>query len=85
MRVPASLLCLNEYRYDADIDGLLAVDICVSNGRIEGISRHDVEFIDVDKVKKRKKTRATVDAQGRICLPTFVDMHTHIDKVSPLD
>jgi len=66
-----------------DADGMIEVDIVVdvSQGVVV-----DVRLSDEARMHPREETasvgggEATVPGEGRVCLPTFVDIHTHIDK-----
>ena len=54
-----------------DFDGFAIVDILINEGAIAKIAAHgDADFGDAPEVAM----------SGRIALPLFVDVHTHIDK-----
>ena len=67
---------------DVDEDGLLLVDLCVADGRIASISRsYSSSTTTQGGAEDRQNGRSlVVDGRGRVCLPAFVDVHTHIDK-----
>ncbi|BCH32028.1 amidohydrolase [Mesorhizobium sp. L-8-10] len=57
-------------RADFDSDGFALVDIGVAAGKIAGITA----------ARHRAPEPGTLDLNGRIVLPAFVDCHTHLDK-----
>ena len=65
---------------DATADDLCEVDIVidVDRGTIASVRRASRE--DRGELNATDETRLIVNAEGRMCLPTFADVHTHIDK-----
>ncbi|BCH24301.1 cytosine deaminase [Mesorhizobium sp. L-8-3] len=57
-------------RADFDSDGFAAADIGVAAGKIAAIA----------PTRHRAPEPGTLDLNGRIVLPAFVDCHTHLDK-----
>jgi cytosine deaminase len=56
----------------ADSEGFAAVDITVAEGRIAAVAPAGMSSLDADL--------PSVDLDGGIVLPRFVDIHTHLDK-----
>ncbi len=55
-------------------------DITIDDGRISGVLRRSGSDIDAARdVAPHDGT--TIDADGRVVLPAFADLHTHLDKV----
>ena len=67
---------------EVDEDGLLLVDLCVADGKIARISRScsSSSTTQGGAEDAQNGNSLVVDGRGRMCLPAFVDMHTHIDK-----
>lgn len=78
------LACLENVdtaEWDVCIDELASVDMCIRNGKIEWIrpatggSRHGTE-----SAREGFGLFRPLDLKNKMILPTFVDLHTHIDK-----
>lgn len=72
--VPACLIVgASEMGLAQDRDSLVRVDLDVEDGKIANIRASQPNAKQIDQ-------RHTIDVQHGMVLPTFVDMHTHIDK-----
>ena len=76
--LPLALLAKSEHalagirpRYDVSDEGLARADILLLDGKISAIRASSTENI---------AGVARFDADGGMLLPTFVDIHTHLDK-----
>ena len=71
-RVPACLITEDTGLLGAgDSEGVVAVDILVSRGKISRVQLHGGERVD---------DAAPIDIGGRQVWPTLIDIHTHLDK-----
>lgn len=61
------------------IDGLARVDLEIRGGRIADIQPAERENIDLRR-RRLFRSSGVLDLRGKMVLPTFVDLHTHIDK-----
>lgn len=72
--VPACLMVgVGDLGLQWDHDSLVGVDIGIENGKI-------VELKACERNSKRVSGKQDVDVEGGMVFPTFVDIHTHIDK-----
>lgn len=70
-RVPACLVAAPADAPGPDRDGLLLLDLALSEGRVAAVAAHDPAV---------SPGPDGVDLAGRIVWPCPVDMHTHLDK-----
>ena len=62
--------------YSADRDGLVLVDITVKDGKIDRIKQSE----DKEEGESNGQLGTILDAKKGVCMPTFCDIHTHVDK-----
>ncbi len=69
----ASLILTNGKVVTMDADGAIVEAVAVSDDRIVAAGKND----DVESL--RGKNTRTIDLQGRVVLPGFIDTHVHVD------
>ena len=62
--------------YSADRDGLVLVDITVKDGKIDRIKQSE----DKEEGESNGQLGTILDAKKGVCMPTFCDIHTHVDN-----
>lgn len=83
-RVPAGCLQMSHLDasapYEMCIDRLVSVDIEVHDGTVVGVKSSSPAKPNVSSFLMVRQSMIVVDLKGKMVLPTFVDLHTHIDK-----
>ena len=69
--------------YSGDRDGLVLIDITVKDGIIAQIKASSSAEEEEEEEKGRNEQQLgtiLLDAKKGVCMPTFCDIHTHVDK-----
>lgn len=78
-RVPVCCLSGVDCRgWDVCVDGLALVDLTVRDGRIQGIAASGNAGMNGHAQENDRALLPELDLAGKMVLPTFVDLHTHI-------
>lgn len=67
--------------WDVCVDGLALVDLTVREGRIQGIAASGSAVMNGHAQEQDRSLLPELDLAGKMVLPTFVDLHTHIGAI----